>query len=461
MATGGGSSFAIPVIDLPPSASGLKIDSKGRNRGESPYNFQCQLSAGISSDLLTYQAFQWNQPLYSHTGVTSAFVFDLLQEKSPTFPYAAVNQWQPAFSNGGNFLRTHYVIYHKPYQSWTQFDGNEGSGDPFQVPQPGSYGSDVETALNGDVRINTNNLVPVDLTTIWPSIQFTFRYSSSQGYLLQASYIPPDDDVRVNIPLRIFDCPSIRNSHKVHGFGVKAPWNPLDINTGSIQTAQQTAGNNQIWLPAWLAVLTSGYVQSVQSLIANGGVNLSSPTMGRSYAQFSDSTPTLISQEYIQIWSPELTYQRSQQSYRNTTASAPYGNNELALFPVSIAYTGRFVALEALTDANVWSLREGYAPQQVRMIVTDEDGKDLTVSQCFNNFFRAPIGINADANVFQLPFVDVSVNFRSSASMNYLLFGIANESPPNGFFEVTAQWGDPAAVSLETDVVHLLQALNV
>ena len=470
MATGGATDVAIPVIDLPANQSGLLIDSKGRQPNESPYHFQATLSTAVSCDAITYTALNWTQSIYSHTGESAAFMFDLLQTENP-LDGTPTNHWYPGYSNGGDYLNTHYVCYHKPYQFYSEFDGNEDatSGGPYKEPQPGSYAYDVETALNTDVRVTNNNLIPINnttLETLFPDLEFTFRYSKSQGFRLVATYTNFLENT-VTCAVRIWPCPSLQIGHRVHGFGVLSNWNPIDINNGQIKNAIQVSDivsrNNTVkyWLPSWLSTISNTY--NVQMLINQGGIDLSSPQMGYSLVNNSDATPTLVPIEYIQVYCPELTFNRKLQSFRNNSAVGENGNNEAAVFPVGLGSATIYKTLVAVTDANVWSIREGYAPQQLTMVVADEDGDDLTASNCWNNYFTQGFW-NYSGSVYPhdlfTPFAYESDHYRSSLAMNYLIFAVDNITS-TGIFYPTSAWGDFKAVALEnTEVVHLFTTIN-
>lgn len=384
---------------MPASHSGLLIDSKGRSSSESPYHFIAPLSAAVACDALTYKNLSWCQAIYTHSAVSSPLMFDILQTENPSTG-ATTNKWYPGFANGEDYLNTHYVIYHKPYQYFNEFDGNEDStsGGPYKAPQFGSYAHDVETALNVDIRITTNNLIPVNatsLSTAFPGIQFYFRYSASQGFRLTADYVNFAGN-RVPCPIRLWDCPSIQIAHRVHGFGIPSTWNPLEINTGKITSLQDlrnsvlTSMVTKKWLPAWIVAM--GDTNNLDLIIKNGGFDLSSPTLGYSLVNNSDSTPTLIPIKTVQIYCPELTFNKKLQSYRNIGAVCKYGNNEIATFPLTLAAAMKMTTLTAGTDANVWSFREGYSPQQLTMIMVDEDGNDLISSNCWMNFLQKERG---------------------------------------------------------------------
>lgn len=468
MASGGATDNAIPVINLPPSQSGLLIDSKGRRGHETPYHFTSALSSGVACDSLTYKNLKWCQAIYAHSGESSAFMFDILQTEDPDTGLPT-NFWYPGYENAADYLNTHYVIYHKPYQFYSEFDGKEdASGGPYQTPELGSYAQDVETALNTDIRLSTDNLIPAnsDIETHFPEIQFYFRYSASQGFRLTADYVNYNGD-RVPCPIRIWDCPSVQIAHRVHGFGMASTWNPLDINKGSITTAQQLYNNlsnanvAKYWLPAW--IVNYALANNVESLIRNGGLPLANPNLGYSLLNNSDSTPTLIPLRNIQVFSPELTFNKKLQSFRNNGAVCQYGNNEMATFNLSLEYAMKMTTLVVGNDANVWSLREGYSPQQLTIIITDEDGNDLTASDCWSTFFMngmwtLPSTINA-RTVFS-PFASSADKLRSPLAMNYLLFGIPNITTP-GIINLTSSWGDPTAIALKsTEVCHLLVSIN-
>lgn len=446
-----------PVVDLPPSSSGLLVDSKGRKTNESPYSFTANFTSAIRGDLITYSAFQWCQPIYAHTGVSAAFYFDLFLPDSIYAPDSG--SWYPATDNDDDFLNSHYVVYHKPYCCYTNFDGNENNGMPYQPPQVGSYASDLEVALNTDVRLSTNNLVPIDLSDTFKDISFQFRYSASQGFRLTATYTDEGSNATIPLGIRLFPSPSISKAHRVHGFGMECNWDPLDVNRGIVRTQSDytriAGGNNKqkIWLPNWLASLANTPVN-------NTPVNIDlSSNIGLSYVLFSDLFPTLIPIEYIQIFSPELTFQRKLPSFRNTAAQCQYGNDEMAIFPTTLDSIGVYKLLVADEDANVWSFREDYAPQTAQFIITDEDGVTLTGSNIMTKFFQ--LRTNAvDITTYQLPFVDYAQNYRSPGAMNYLLFGVASITTSGQFLNPTDDWGSPSGVALDCDVVHYLQVIN-
>lgn len=446
------------TIDLPPSSSGLLVDSRGRGSNETPYDFIVNFSSAIRGSQITYSKFHWSQPLYAHTGVSCAFMFDLFKPDDITDP--TVGKWYPGFVNNEDYLNEHFVIYHKPYCSYTTFDGNEEDGIPFQTPKAGSYASDVETALNTDVRVTSNNLIPYSLDNIFPDIQFRFRYSSSQGFRLSATYTDETTDTTVPLGIRIWDCNSIQIAHRVHGFGVECLWNPLDVNRGLISSQadfiQKTGSlsGQKCWLPSWLAAFANNIRCNNPPTI-----DLSSSNVGLSYVYYSDSNPTLIPIEYVQIYSPELTFQRKLPSFRNIGAQSTSGNDEIGTFATTIENIGRFQTLGGEEDANVWSLRSDYCPQTARFIVTDEDGKTLTCSAIMTTFFGTLNG-NVNANTYQLPFTDESQKFRSAGAMNYLIFGINSITEEGIFLSPTEQWGSPSAVSLECEVAHHLEVIN-
>jgi hypothetical protein len=467
MSNGGTSDTAIPVINLPSSYSGLLIDSKGRRSNDTPYKFTTGLAAGVSCDSLTYKNLQWCQAIYSHTGESSAFMFDILQTEDP-ITGTATNKWYPAYENDEDYLNCHYVIYHKPYQFYSKFDGNEEgtTGGPYASPKVGSYAYDVETALISDIRITNNNLIPVNNSSLedaFPGITFYFRYSSSLGFRLTAEYRNMADEIEP-LQIRLWTCPSIQIAHRVHGYGVLSNWDPLDINRGNIKNDNQLfsmINRNTIakqWIPAWVSYFATSY--NISYLLQQGGIPLSNPTTGGSYVNYSDATPTLIPIRNINIYCPELTFNKKLQSYRSNNAVSQYGNNELAMFPVSLANAIKMTTLVAGDDSNVWSLREGYSPQQVTMIITDEDGNDLTASDCWSVFFFQGLwSLPATIDSREI-FVPLGSGTRIPISMNYLLFGIPNVTTP-GIHNLTTSWGDPTAVALKTtDVVHLLLAIN-
>lgn len=450
------------TIDLPPSSSGLLVDSKGRGQNESPYDFTATFSSAIKGSQITYSKFSWCQPLYAHTGVSCALLFDLFLPDD----YAAdptVGKWYPGFANNEDYLNTHYVIYHHPYMSFEQFDGNESSGMPYQQPKAGSYAADVEEALNnGDIRITTNNLIPVNLDSLFLNLQFKFRYSASAGFRLTASCELPGVEGQVPLGIRLFDCNSIRKAHRVHGFGVECGWNPLDVNRGIITSQEQYVelvggGPNvqqRVWLPAWLAAIANN-PNTVKTSVDLGS------NIGLSYVSFSDATPTLIPIEYIQIYSPELTFQRRLPSFRNIAAQSTSGNDEMGTFPTTLENIGRYRLLAADEDANVWSLRADCTPQKAQFIVTDEDGTVLSVSSIMTNFFRnMGNGENINMNIYQLPFIESGNGFRSPGAMNYLIFGIPSITQAGFYPSPTQEWGSPSAESLDCDVAHYLLVIN-
>ena len=447
------------TIDLPPSQSGLLVDSRGRAANESPYDFMATFTSAIKGSQITYSKFDWCQPLYSHTGVSCAFMFDLFKPDNYS-ENPLIGSWYPAVDYSNDTLNVHYVVYHKPYCAYEKFDGNDADGIPYQTPTVGSYASDVETALNTDVRITENNLIPVDLSDEFPDIAFQFRYSASAGFRLTASYTDSETETTVPLGIRIFDCNSVRGAHRVHGFGVECNWNPLDINRGIITTSSQyverigSTTNEKVWLPAWLANIANNPSSNFQP------VNLNT-TLGLAYVNFSDATPTLIPIEYIQIFSPELTFQRKLPSFRNVAAQSTSGNDEMGTFPTTLENIGRYRLLAADEDANVWSLRADYTPQKARFIVTDEDGNTLTVSNIMTNYFRN-MGNGQNISIFdyQEPLIAADQNFRSPAAINYLIFGIPSITQEGKVLSPTQEWGSPSAVSLDCDVAHYLLVIN-
>lgn len=455
---------ATTVIPIPPSESGIFVDSVGRAPFETPYDFNCQFTSGVSADMLSYTGFQWAQPIYPHTAYSSEFMFDLFKPVN-VITNPNVGSWYPGVQTG-NYLSSHYVIYHLPYTFFAHFDGNEESGNPFQTPQKGSYCADMETAFSGDIRITDNNLVPVNLSAIFPGLSISFRYSASTGFRMSAFYVPNETGELSALGYRIFDCRSVRIAHRVHGFGVECKWNPLDVNRGSITNSSQISGNydnqgvNTVWLPAWLANIANNInVGQNQPLVP---LDLSNPFLGRTYLSYSDSTPTLLPLEYIQIFSKELTFQRKMPSYRNMKAVTSQGADVMAIFPILLENAFQLTKLSAIGDSNTWTMRDGYTPQSANFTVTDENGIVLTVSNCLSNFFTANLsGLDVNPLVYQAPFGDATINYRSPGTMNFLIFNVASISATGNYPNPTNQWGDPAAVSLEMEVVHFLKAILV
>lgn len=464
MASGGATESAIPVIDLPPSKSAILLDSSGRKPSETPYHFTTTLNAGVACDAITYKNLNWCQPIYSHSALSSEFMFDLLLEYDPNTG-AAVNKWYPGYSNNEDYLNTHYVIYHKPYQMSIDFDGNDEmyTGGPFAPPKANSYAYDVEYALNYDVRESNNNLIQFDLTTLFPSINFQFRYSKSNGFRLTATYVK--DGITRPCVIRLWDCKSIQIAHRVHGFGVLSNWNPLDINRGVIKSTDfinsMINNNNKVWLPAWLTNYATNN-DNISNLIHNNGIDLSSPTVGYSLVNYSDSIPTLIPLEYIQVFCPELTFNKKLQSFRNISAVSQYGNNEVAIFPLLLDNACNYHTLTVNDDSHVWSIREGYAPQQLTIVITNEDGEDIICDDCWKNYFDGYW--TSDSNIIPVlyywPFTNPEfAQLRDDKSMNYLLFGVTGAS--YGRYNFTDKWGNPAAQALKTsDVIHFFITIN-
>jgi hypothetical protein len=268
---------------------------------------------------------------------------------------------------------------------FNQYDGNP-EGTSFLPPQIYSYASNIEMALNTDVRDLTSNLIPINALSgqLKDADGFTmtakFRYSPTKGFVM--SFEP---SINPDIPVylfRLLPCSYIANAHYVHGFGIVNKDSPAEFTPRDLWTV----------------------------------------------AYFSDDTPTLLPFRYITITSPELNKDRRLISFQNSNSTKFV--NELAIFPVSPQSTGTYHTNVAGEDSTVISKRDDYNPQSFRITISDEFGNTL---QCDD-----PIGnLLSDNDVYPIArnsfLFGSQVNRGNSYFTNLITFGLgpSNYSIPS------------------------------
>ena len=344
---------------LPANRSIIVADSRfrGENEVDSPYNFNCDLSGtAIYAKEFYYQKLFWNQPLFSHNNSNNELRFQMNGDTSIT-----------------------YVVYALPFIMHHQFDGNP-PGSTLLPPLPYSYASDLEMALNLDVRSIPNNTTPwagvgyiSDPTAPFHRITIQYRYSPTKGFCIFALQDSPTPNYFYTI--RLMPCSYIANAHFVHGFGV---FNPN--------------------------VSTLDYL----------------PHDFFSLAVWSDTSPKLLPSRYVVIQSQELNKDRRLISFHNGN----FANfiNELAIFAVNYARSGVFHEVGVGDDATVISLRDEYTPQSFRIQILDEKGGVIVCDDPVNNLIQSqgvdPAFVYSYFNTF-----DSYLGRGNPDFVNYLVFG--------------------------------------
>jgi hypothetical protein len=342
------------VTSLPSNRSTILADSRYRNADDDAYDFTVNLSGNaIYAKELYYQRLFWNQPLFAHNNSNAELLFQVNGDTSIT-----------------------YVVYATPFLMYTEFDGNP-PGTSMLTPQLGSYASNMELGLNGDVRSLPNNTTLVNGTgivkdSLGNDMQINFRYSPSKGfaiYPVQNLVLFPD-----GYTIQILDCSYVRFAHFVHGFGV--------LN------ARQTD-------------------------------DLFVPRNGFFAVYYSDTSPNLIPTRYIVIQSKELNKDRRLISFHNGNFSNFV--NELAIFALNRENTGAFHSQIAGDDATVVSLRDDYTPQNFRIQILNELGEILRCDDPISNYINSDI---ADPLTIDSFISGARQNRGSPNFTNGIIFGI-------------------------------------
>lgn len=359
-------SAATTVRSIPPNRSLVVADSLYRLKDprQSPYDFVCRLNAALDGKDMIYQKLYWNQPIFSHNNSNCEFIFQINGDTTTT-----------------------YVVYATPFLMYTEFDGNP-VGTTFLPPQSGSYASNMELGLNGDVRDLSNNTVPLNVGTgnegkLLDADGFvmtvTFRYSPTKGFVI--SFVPSVNPLIPVYTIRLLPCTYIAYAHYVHGFG------DFSIDEGIY-----------IPRPHWTV------------------------------AYFSDGTPSLLPFRYIVVESAELVKDRRLTSFQNS--SLPKHLNELAIFPLQAAGTGSYQTYSVGSDATVVSKRDDYMPEYFRITIYTENGKVIQCDDPIGNFFNSELGDPTIAASF-LPMSGSGFPNRGNPNFtNYLVFGTTLVTKP-------------------------------
>lgn len=389
------------VRTLPANKSLVVADSVYRDvsdRNQTPYNFICRLNGtALTGKEVYYQKLYWNQSIFAHTN----------------------NSAELRFQVNGNTATT-YVVYATPYLMYTQYDGNP-QGTSFLAPQLYSYASNMELALNGDVRSLTGgnmNLINAGSGVLKDANGFTmhpqFRYSPSKGFVF--TFAPSVNGLIPVYTLRILPCSWISNAHYVHGFGIVNAASPTEFIPRDLWTV----------------------------------------------SYFSDDTPTLLPSRYVTIISPELNKDRRMISFQNANSSKFL--NELAIFPLNPSYTGAYHTLVAGEDATVISKRDDYNPQSFQIAITDDQGEIIECDDILANLLGSTTVALAD----KYSFISGALVNRGNANFtNQILFGTATTSPNyvapvTGLFGSIGNYpfGNPQAKAMPEDLIHEIVSVS-
>jgi len=352
------------ITTLPANRSLIIADSRFRvdNPADEPYNFTCNLGGtGIYAKEIYYLKLIWNQPIFAHNNLSSELRFQMFGNTSIT-----------------------YIVYATPFLMYTAYDGNP-DGTSLLPPQLYSYASNMELALNGDIRTYPLNTTLINGDGIMRDpfgavVNMRFRYSPVKGFCIYpeqnfAAY--PD-----GYSIKLLPCNYIANAHYVHGFGVFDPAiDPRDYTPYNFFTA----------------------------------------------AYWSDATPNLLPMRYIVIQSPELNKDRRMISFHNGN----FANfiNELSIFSLNPARTGVFHEVSTGDDATVVSLRDDYTPQRFRISILDEFGKQIQCDDPVRNMLNSE-GIPLD--IMNSFLFGPLTNRGSPTITNYLTFGFVGISGTGG-----------------------------
>jgi len=409
-------------VEIPPSQSIIMIDSKYGERTvpmyfdinndpntffgfdsptgtvADPVNFKTLLNANVSGRNFTYRTLTWSQSMYTHSGTSSEFRFSTYDEEG--------SKWDGPF-----------VLYHKPYHTFISFDGDETKS--FPIPTNGSYCDDWEWAFNNDVRLVSNNTVPITLPLYYgKAMTWSVRYSPSLGIKIVAKN---EDSPEGNITWRMEQCNSLAEAHFVHGFGILE----------SVESGE--------YVPQWVA-------QNIPSSEKRSG----------KITHLSDSAPILIPIPQIDIFCPEISKDRRLQSFRN--AEMPKKGNEVASLTLTKDSIGVFRAHNALREDTVWSVRFGTEPNYLTLQIGNaKTGKILSSSTCLANMFNA---LREGREVAKQDWFLEAKHYRSSEAMNILLFNIDPSASPlvNTILPITKAYGNPQSEMLFSEVVHYFVA---
>lgn len=424
-------SLGEPPTSIAPANSSLLIaDSKFRSSPlESPTHFECKLSNALDAKEVYYRQLIWNQPLYTHNLENNLIVFDIRRPPTSLVP-------NPEFYT--------FAVFARPWYTYRSFDGNP-PGSVFQTPTQDSYAAMMEYQFNNDIREDSDlaylqtSFPFTNGTPFYQSEPFTnrpatirFRYSSSRGFCLYA-FDSLDNTRQLQLRLSKEFSSWISQGHFIHGFG---RWNP---------TAQKYTPQDDF---------TEIY--------------------------YSEDTPTLLPDRYINIISEELTKDRKIQSIHSTNLSN--FNNEVAILPLKYTDNSQFNKNIAGEDSTTVNLRPGRTPQSFTISIQDENGKIFICSNIMSNLLSLGPGVtpysSLPASTPWTPqsFVLSPVLGGSSAPwymLNYLLFGSFNQNwtfPPVATFkkwtpsnypsQLTYSYGSKSSKMQCDDLIHVFTAIG-
>lgn len=297
-----------------------------------------------------------------------------------------------------------FVAYIRPWITFTQFDGNSGGGGGFNTPQVGSYGYEIAKALN-DSRKKESNAVSYGITVGGSAVVFSCVYNPAVGYLISAKA------GATNVFWRFESCSWISEGTNVHGFG------QYDSGSGLMQPKYFNSS----------ASFYNGYL--------------------------SDSIPNLTISKYLIVYSDELSRERRLPSFKNFSDATGNGqdffNNEMAIIPVLLSNIGQYTNISTV-DSSVISVRAGSETQYVRIRMVDNQNRKVLSGNPLGTFLQ---DVNTPAAIVQVAF-DASIGYRSTAYMNYILFGsnTANTKYINPMDN--RNYGDPLTYCLPDDLIH-------
>lgn len=320
-----------------PSSNRIIIDSAHRDPNQEPYSFTAELTSGIRGTQIAYDGLAWAQPLFTHNPRSSELIFEI--ETNP-----------PQLDS--------LVIYATPWIIWKSYDGNPDTAVN-QPPQPGSYGHNIETLLNTDVRQLSSNTVSYTPTDNGNPINFFFRYSASVGF----TFFAVNSVNLSSIPIRILPCRWLDYAHRVHGFGT---YNP-ETNT--------------------ILPQNTDFSLCIQSSVH----------------------PNLVYTRYVFVTCPELAQNRTYDSLLSGFTQ-PRFNMELGVFFTPLERAGVFMTSRATDDKTKVHLKAGTEPRKITLEIYDEEGQLITCSNPLEQFFADPLIPNQVKNeLLNSPYVSPSV----------------------------------------------------
>lgn len=306
--------LAKATVVYPPNSNLILIDSAYRGIEQEPYNFAATFSSGIRGKQIAYDGIAWSQPFFTHNAKSSELIFEI--ETVPPQP-------EPL------------VIYATPWIIWKNYDGNVDTAF-YQPPFYGSYGYNIETLLNTDIRLLSANTILYTPLNGGNPITFFFRYSSSGGY----TFFARDAATLLPLRLRLLPCRWLDYAHRVHGFG------KYDALSDSI-------------IPE-----SDQFAVSIRSAVH----------------------PNLVYTRYIYISCPELAQNRTYDSLLSGF-SQPRFNMEVGVFATPIETAGVFHTDRATGDQTKIHLKTGVEPRVITMIMSDEEGEIISCGNPLEQFF--------------------------------------------------------------------------